>query len=74
MKPRRSKSQSSARWITSKHRKGNCMSDTKSDVLRLRITPELKRQLQAAAAKENRSLTNYVETALKRALAQKKKQ
>lgn len=49
------------------------MSDTKSDILRLRITPELKQQLQAAAARENRSLTNYVETALKRALAQKEK-
>lgn len=49
------------------------MSDTKSDILRLRVTPELKQQLQAAAAKENRSLTNYVETALKRALTEKKK-
>lgn len=53
--------------------RGDCMSDTKSDILRLRITPELKQQLQAAAAKENRSLTNYVETALKRALTEKKK-
>ena len=49
------------------------MSDAKSDILRLRITPELKQRLQAAA-KENRSLTNYVETALKRTLAQKEEQ
>lgn len=42
--------------------------ETKTDVLRLRITPEFKQQLQAAAAKENRTLTNYVETALKQAL------
>lgn len=40
----------------------------KSEVLRLRITPELKEKVQAQAEAENRTLTNWLETLIKREL------
>ncbi len=40
----------------------------KTEVVRLRITPELKAQLQAAAEAENRSVSNFIEHLLKQAL------
>jgi predicted transcriptional regulator len=42
----------------------------KKVAITLRLDPERVRQLQASADAENRSLTNYVETALIRTLAQ----
>lgn len=40
----------------------------KTDRLVIRITPELKAQLQAAAEAENRTITNYIENLIKQAL------
>ncbi len=40
----------------------------KTDRIYIRITPELKEQLQAAADAENRTITNYVENLIKQAL------
>ena len=41
---------------------------TKTDVVRLRITPELKEKLQALAAAENRTVSNYIENLIIREL------
>lgn len=38
----------------------------KTDVIRLRIEPELKAQAAAKAAEEGRSLSNYIETLIRR--------
>nr|DAE23804.1 MAG TPA: hypothetical protein [Siphoviridae sp. ct9lR64] len=40
----------------------------KTERLEIRLTPELKDQLNDAATSENRSVSNYVEDALKRAV------
>ena len=40
----------------------------KTERLEIRLTPELKEQLQAAAEAENRTITNYVENLIKQAL------
>lgn len=40
----------------------------KTERLEIRLTPELKEQLQAAAKAENRTITNYVENLIKLAL------
>lgn len=40
----------------------------KTDQLHIRITPELKAQLQAAADAEHRSLSNYLEHLIRRAV------
>lgn len=40
----------------------------KTERIYIRITPELKAQLQAAAAAENRSITNYIEKLIKEAI------
>lgn len=40
----------------------------KTDRLVIRITPELKAQLQAAAEAENRTITNYIENLIKQAM------
>lgn len=40
----------------------------KTERIYVRITPELKEQLQAAANAENRTITNYVENLIKQAL------
>lgn len=40
----------------------------KTERLEIRLTPELKEQLQAAAEAENRTITNYVENLIKHAL------
>ena len=40
----------------------------KTERIYVRITPELKEQLQAAADVENRTITNYVENLIKQAL------
>ena len=42
----------------------------KTENIYSRVTPELKRQLQEAAAADNRTLSSYIETILKRALSQ----
>ena len=38
----------------------------KSETLSFKISPELKEKLEALAAKENRSLSNFVQTVLAR--------
>lgn len=40
----------------------------KTDVVRLRITPELKEKLQQLAAAENRTVSNYIENLIIREL------
>lgn len=40
----------------------------KTERLEIRLTPELKERLQAAAEAENRTITNYVENLIKQAL------
>ncbi len=40
----------------------------KTERLEIRLTPELKEQLQAAAEAENRTISNYVENLIKQAL------
>lgn len=40
----------------------------KTERIYVRITPELKEQLKAAADAENRTITNYVENLIKQAL------
>ncbi len=44
---------------------------TKTEVVRLRITPELKEQLQQLAAAENRTVSNYIENLILRELNKK---
>ena len=44
------------------------LKENKTERLHIRITPELKEQLQAAADAENRTITNYVENLIKQAL------
>ena len=40
----------------------------KTDLVRLRISPELKEQLRQAAEKDNRTISNYVECLILEAL------
>lgn len=40
----------------------------KSETIRLRITPELKKQIQKLAESENRTMSNYIENLLKNAI------
>lgn len=49
--------------------KANKIYETKSEVVRLRITPELKSDLQKLAASENRTVSNYLEFLIKREIA-----
>lgn len=43
----------------------------KSERIYIRVTPELKERLRQAAEKENRDISNFVETVLKQALEQR---
>ena len=45
---------------------------TKTDRIVIRITPELKTQLQQAAEADGRTVSNYIEQLIKAALDQKK--
>lgn len=40
------------------------MAETKTEVIRLRVTAEQKSQIQKAAEAENRTLSNYILTVL----------
>lgn len=40
----------------------------KTERIYIRVTPETKEQLQQAAEKENRSVTNFLENLIKQAL------
>ena len=40
----------------------------KTERIYIRLTPELKEQLQQAAAAENRTVTNYIENLIKNAM------
>lgn len=42
----------------------------KTDNIYIRVTPELKQQLQKAAEADNRTLSSYIENVLKRSLSQ----
>lgn len=42
--------------------------------IQVRVEPELKEQLIAAAAAENRSVTNYIETLLRNEMERKSKE
>lgn len=44
------------------------MSETKTEVVRLRITPGLKAELAEAAKQDGRTMSNYIEWLIKRAL------
>lgn len=44
----------------------------KTERLQIRLTPEMKEQLQALADAENRTVSNYIENLIKRELAAKK--
>lgn len=44
----------------------------KTDHINLRISPEFKERLRQAAAAENRSVANYVECLLEKALGEKR--
>lgn len=44
------------------------MTENKTEVLRLRITKSLKEQLAAAAKADNRTMSNYIEQALRKQL------
>lgn len=47
------------------------MADTKTEVLRMRITPELKAAIAAAAEKDGRTMSNYLEWIIRKELSQK---
>lgn len=40
----------------------------KTETIRLRIAPELKKQLQKLAESENRTMSNYIENLIKQAV------
>ena len=44
---------------------------TKTDRIYIRVTPEVKEELQALATAENRSLTNYIENLIKKEIEKK---
>lgn len=46
----------------------------KTASIQLRVEPELKERLMAAAAAENRSITNYIETLLRNEMERKDKE
>ena len=43
----------------------------KTERLEIRLTPELKKKVQAAAEAENRTVSSYVETLIKREVTKK---
>lgn len=43
----------------------------KTERIYIRVTPELKEKLRQAAEKENRDISNFVETLIKQALTQR---
>ncbi len=45
----------------------------KTDVLRVRITPDLKAKIQAAAEAENRTVSGYIVNLIMRDIAKKQK-
>lgn len=47
------------------------MADIKTEILRMRITPELKAAIATAAEKEGRSMSNYLEWIIRKELGRK---
>lgn len=47
------------------------MGEVKSEVIRMRITPELKQAIQAAAEKDGRTMSGYLEWIIKKSIDQK---
>ena len=46
---------------------------TKTDMLKVRITPDLKAKIQAAAEAENRTVSGYIVNLIMRDIAKKQK-
>lgn len=46
---------------------------TKTERLQIRITPEMKERLQELAAAENRSVSNYIEMLVQKAIKESSK-
>lgn len=44
------------------------MAETKSDYIRLRVTPDFKAAVEQAAANDGRTVSNYIEWLIKQAL------
>ncbi|HBS10333.1 MAG TPA: hypothetical protein DEA28_01170 [Firmicutes bacterium] len=44
------------------------VNELKSEIVRLRITPELKERLRKKAESENRTVSNYIETLIQNSL------
>ena len=60
-------------YLPSILKKGAIMAKAvKSETLSFKISPELKEKLEALAAKENRSLSNFVQTVLAREVGKPK--
>lgn len=47
------------------------MPDLKTEVIRLRIAPELKEQLRSLAEADGRTMSNYIEMLIKKAIKTK---
>jgi hypothetical protein len=45
--------------------------ETESEIVTFKVTPAMKKQLQALAAKENRSVSNYIKNLIQLASAKK---
>lgn len=55
-------------------KKGGAMGKTiKTDMLKVRITPDLKAKIQAAAEAENRTVSGYIVNLIMRDIAKKQK-
>ena len=55
-------------------KKGGVMGKTiKTDMLKVRITPDLKSKIQAAAEAENRTVSGYIVNLIMRDIAKKQK-
>ena len=46
--------------------------DNKTEILTVRVTPELKKKLQAMADKDQRTVSNYIQITLDNATKEKK--
>lgn len=47
------------------------MANTKTEVVRLRVTPELKTKIRELADEENRTISNYLEMLIKNEIEKK---
>jgi len=47
--------------------------DNKTEVITIRVTPEIKTKLQALADKDHRTISNFLQVAIEKLLTEKKK-